>query len=62
MIGVFVSLLIAAVLIIFALMIVDMMPVDVRFKQILKIVCLLLAFVWLLQEFAIHAGGYYIRY
>ena len=53
--------LVAVIIFVCALTLVDMLPVAGNGKQIIKILLILFALVWLLQNFVVHAGGYYVR-
>ena len=59
--GLLIALLVAALIFFCAFALVDMMPVDGRGKQILKIILVLIALVWLLQNFVHPWGGWYLR-
>jgi len=65
MIGTLIALLIFALIIIIAIWIVDMLVgtlgLPARAVQVIKIILVLIAFLWLLQQFGHPFGGWYLR-
>lgn len=65
MIGILLALLIFALIIIVAIWIVDMLVgalgMPARAVQMIKIILVLIAFLWLLQQFGHPFGGFYFR-
>lgn len=61
--GILISLLIAIIIFVMAFWLVDLLPAPFTpgAKNIIKILLILIAIVWLLQEFFHPFGGYYIR-
>ena len=62
--GILITLLIFAIILVVALWVVDLLPtppLTAQIKQIFKLVLVLFALIWLLQNFWLHAGGYYIH-